>query len=79
MHILWLKLSENEQNYGSTVGNVQVVVSGILRGSGMQRTGAIVIVLCHVGVGLPLAVWLGFSKGMGVLGMCTGECFTFES
>lgn len=52
--------------------SLQVVVSGVLRGSGMQSVGAAVMVMSHMVVGLPLALWLGFTRKMGVLGLCTG-------
>ena len=51
---------------------LQVVTTGALRGAGDTRTP----MLCHFAgywiVGLPLGVWLGFSRGWGAAGLWTG-------
>ena len=39
------------------------VQSGIIRGLGLQVYGSIYTLVCYYLIGLPLALWLAFSKG----------------
>ncbi len=51
---------------------LQVVATGILRGLGDTRTPVIWNVLGHWGLGLPVAWWLCFPMGWGVVGLWVG-------
>jgi MATE family multidrug resistance protein len=48
------------------------VQSGIIRGLGLQVWGSIYTLICYYFIGLPLALWLAFSKDMGVYGLWLG-------
>lgn len=48
------------------------VQSGIIRGLGLQVWGSIYTLICYYLIGLPLALWLAFSKDMGVYGLWLG-------
>jgi MATE family multidrug resistance protein len=50
----------------------QVVMTGALRGLGDTRTPMVLNLIGHWVVGLPLAYWLCFSRGWGVLGLWLG-------
>lgn len=50
----------------------QVVATGALRGLGDTRTPMVLNLIGHWCVGLPLAYWLCFSRGWGVLGLWLG-------
>jgi MATE family multidrug resistance protein len=50
----------------------QVVSFGVLRGLGDTRTPALFNVVGHWIVGLPLGVWLGFNREMGLPGVWIG-------
>ena len=50
----------------------QVVISGILKGSGRQYIGAIVNFVAYYIIGIPLAVVIGFKTHLGVIGIWIG-------
>uniref|UniRef100_A0A3Q4HZB2 Multidrug and toxin extrusion protein n=1 Tax=Neolamprologus brichardi TaxID=32507 RepID=A0A3Q4HZB2_NEOBR len=47
-------------------------VSGIIRGAGKQRVGAICNILGYYGVGFPIGVSLMFAAKLGIMGLWTG-------
>ena len=51
---------------------VDGVYNGILRGCGLQGRSAAINLLSNWGVGLPLALLLGFVEGQGIVGFWTG-------
>ncbi|MCU0657128.1 MAG: MATE family efflux transporter [Polyangiaceae bacterium] len=53
---------------------IQGVSSGALRGAADTRFASWVNVLCHWGVGLPMAVLFGLVGGRGVVGLWWGLC-----
>ncbi|MSP59567.1 MAG: MATE family efflux transporter [Myxococcales bacterium] len=50
----------------------QAVAAGALRGAGDTRVSLIANVICHYGIGLPIAIGLGFGAGMGAPGLWWG-------
>ena len=48
------------------------VQSGIIRGLGLQVWGSVWTLICYYLIGLPLALWLAFSKDKGVYGLWLG-------
>jgi MATE family multidrug resistance protein len=50
----------------------QVVATGALRGLGDTRTPMVLNIVGHWVIGLPLAYWLCFSRGWGVIGLWSG-------
>jgi len=48
------------------------VLSGIVRGLGLQVWGSVYTLICYYLIGLPLALWLAFTKEMGVSGLWLG-------
>jgi MATE family multidrug resistance protein len=53
---------------------VQAVGAGVLRGAGDTRYTFWANLLGHWAIGLPLALWLGFARGLGVVGLWWGLC-----
>lgn len=53
---------------------VQAVGAGVLRGAGDTRFTFWANLVGHWGIGLPLALWLGFARGMGIVGLWWGLC-----
>ncbi len=53
---------------------VQGVGAGVLRGAADTRFAFVVNVVGHYAVGLPLAILLAFSFGVGVTGLWWGLC-----
>lgn len=53
---------------------VQAVGAGVLRGAGDTRFAFVANVVGHYGVGLPVALALGFGLGRGVFGLWWGLC-----
>lgn len=53
---------------------VQAVGAGVLRGAGDTRYTFWANLLGHWVIGLPLALWLGFARGLGVVGLWWGLC-----
>ncbi len=53
---------------------VQGVGAGVLRGAGETRFAFVANVLGHWAIGLPLALYLGFSLQLGVVGLWWGLC-----
>lgn len=51
---------------------MQAVAAGALRGAGDVRFPFVANVLAHWGVGLPIALWLGFGLGLGAPGLWWG-------
>lgn len=51
---------------------VQVVAAGALRGAGDAKWPFVITLLSHWGVGLPIALWLGFGAGGGTYGFMVG-------
>ena len=51
---------------------LQVVMGGVLRGSGRQYIGAIVNFIAYYIIGIPLAVVLGFKTTLGIIGIWIG-------
>lgn len=49
---------------------VQGLTSGILRGAGKQKIGAILNLVGYYGVGLPIGLSLMFAGKLGIVGMC---------
>ena len=50
----------------------QVVATGALRGLGDTRTPMILNLIGHWVIGLPVAYWLCFNRGWGVVGLWLG-------
>ena len=53
---------------------LQAVGSGVLRGAGDTRYGFVANVIGHWLVGVPVALYLAFSRAMGVVGLWWGLC-----
>lgn len=53
---------------------IQAVGAGVLRGAGDTRFAFIANVVGHWLVGMPIALWLGFRAGYGVIGLWWGLC-----
>jgi multidrug resistance protein, MATE family len=53
---------------------VQGVGAGVLRGAGDTRFAFLANLLGHYGIGLPIAILLGFKLGQGVIGLWWGLC-----
>jgi MATE family multidrug resistance protein len=51
---------------------LQVVAAGMLRGLGDVKTPAVIVMGCYWVAGLPLGVWLAFSKDWGAVGIWVG-------
>jgi MATE family multidrug resistance protein len=56
------------------VDGVQAVGAGVLRGLGDTRASLVANLLGHWCIGLPTAIWLGYERGMGVVGLWWGLC-----
>lgn len=50
------------------VGCVQGVTGGVLRGAGKQMVGALINLVGHYFIGLPIGVSLMFAAKMGIIG-----------
>jgi len=55
---------------------VSTVLSGVLRGAGRQRLGAVIMAAVAWGFGLPLQTALAFTAGLGVTGMWLGAAIS---
>lgn len=53
---------------------LQAVGSGVLRGAGDTHYAFIANLIGHWIIGVPLALYLGFSRGMGIVGLWWGLC-----
>lgn len=53
---------------------VQAIGAGVLRGAGDTRYTFWANLMGHWVIGLPLALWLGFARGMGIVGLWWGLC-----
>ncbi|HEY6136757.1 MAG TPA: MATE family efflux transporter [Thermoanaerobaculia bacterium] len=53
---------------------VQAVGAGVLRGAGDTRYTFWTNLIGHWAIGLPLALWLGFTRGLGIVGLWWGLC-----
>jgi len=53
---------------------VQAVGAGVLRGAGDTRYAFVANVVGHWGVGLPIALLLGFTAHLGIVGLWWGLC-----
>lgn len=53
---------------------IQAVGSGVLRGAGDTRFAFVANVVAHWGIGLPVALILGFRMQMGIVGLWWGLC-----
>lgn len=53
---------------------VQAVGAGVLRGAADTKYTFWANLVGHWLIGLPLALWLGFSRGMGIVGLWWGLC-----
>jgi hypothetical protein len=61
----------------SLVGEgANTVLSGVMRGCGRQRIGALVNLVTYWGIGLPVSCLLAFKGGLGALGLWTGLACT---
>jgi MATE family multidrug resistance protein len=58
---------------------LQGVGAGVLRGAGDTRFSLAANLVGHWGVGLPLALWLGYGRGLGVVGLWWGLCAGLSS
>ena len=56
------------------VDGVQAVGAGVLRGAGDTRVSLVANLIGHWAVGLPVALWLGYHRGLGVIGLWWGLC-----
>ena len=56
------------------VDGVQAVGAGVLRGAGDTRASLIANLVGHWAIGLPVALWLGYHRGLGVIGLWWGLC-----
>lgn len=54
---------------------LQIVASGALRGAADTRTPMFASLCAYWALGLPMAYYLGFVRGMGVVGVWMGLCF----
>jgi multidrug resistance protein, MATE family len=50
----------------------QAVAAGALRGTGDVKYPFLMMLLCHWGLGFPMAIYLGFARGMGAIGFWWG-------
>ncbi|HEX6099603.1 MAG TPA: MATE family efflux transporter [Thermoanaerobaculia bacterium] len=53
---------------------IQAVGAGVLRGAADTKYTFYANMVGHWLIGLPIALWLGFSRGMGILGLWWGLC-----
>jgi MATE family multidrug resistance protein len=53
---------------------IQAVGSGVLRGAGDTRFAFVANILGHWVIGMPVALYLGFGKSMGIVGLWWGLC-----
>ena len=53
---------------------VQGVGAGVLRGAGDTKFTLYANLLGHWIIGLPIALWLGFQRGLGIVGLWWGLC-----
>jgi multidrug resistance protein, MATE family len=53
---------------------VQAVGAGVLRGAGDTRIPLVANLVGHWTIGLPVALWLGYGLGLGVIGLWWGLC-----
>jgi MATE family multidrug resistance protein len=53
---------------------VQAVGAGVLRGAGDTKHSLVANLIGHWGIGLPLALLLGFGRSMGIVGLWWGLC-----
>ena len=53
---------------------VQVTATGALRGAGNTHAGLVVQLIGYWVLGLPLGLWLGFSRKVGAVGLWVGLC-----
>ncbi len=51
---------------------VQVVATGVLRGTGETRLPMLVNLVAHWGIGLPIGYALGFGQARGIVGLWVG-------
>lgn len=51
---------------------MQVVLSGMLRGSGRQYIGAMINFVAYYIIGIPIGVLLGFKADLKVIGLWSG-------
>ena len=56
------------------VDGVQAVGAGVLRGAGDTRVSLVANLVGHWAVGLPVALWLAYQRGLGVIGLWWGLC-----
>ncbi|RKP36692.1 mate-domain-containing protein [Dimargaris cristalligena] len=53
---------------------ISTVLAGILRGQGRQKLGALLSFPAHYIIGIPLGLYLSFTRGMGIIGLWIGLC-----
>ena len=53
---------------------VQAVGAGVLRGAADTKYTFYANMFGHWLIGLPIALWLGFSRGLGITGLWWGLC-----
>ncbi|GLC34146.1 hypothetical protein PLESTB_000842400 [Pleodorina starrii] len=51
---------------------VQTILTGVVEGAGKQLHGSYTNLLVFYGIAVPLALWLAFRRGLGVVGMWSG-------
>ena len=52
--------------------SAQVLGANVIKGTGMQGTGAVCTIVAYLVVGLPLSCYFTFSKEMGLVGIWLG-------
>jgi MATE family multidrug resistance protein len=54
------------------IDNIHGVMSGIIRGLGLQLQGSNFTLFCNYIIGMPLALFLCFTQKMGIAGLWLG-------
>jgi len=65
-HLFWLAAAFQ------LFDGIQVVATGVLRGTGETRLPMLGNLVGHWGIGLPIGYWVGFGLGQGVVGLWVG-------
>ncbi|KIJ46344.1 hypothetical protein M422DRAFT_249932 [Sphaerobolus stellatus SS14] len=57
---------------GQMFDGLAIILGGILRATARQFTGALLNISTYYAIGIPLGIYLAFSKDMGLVGLWTG-------